>query len=210
MLQIPTDVRELGSVGGHHLHQLQLGQRVQHRPDVGVSARRRRAGARQYVRWPAPQALDRGAMGAHTDWYGGPPHIGLAHLRPTTTADEWAALCAQVLRANTGMALSDFLALLEHAYADIASAALAPPAAATAALGRRRSSQGGSVHDRRQWALLQLLKVAQALAGTCDADMATAAQALVTSVHDAMVRDGCGLSASVQPPRADLDTVALV
>ena len=131
---------------------------------------------------------------------------GLAHLRKDVDDAEWRAMCERVLKTNVGMNVADFVDYLRQAQARVLAVNPPPwpaPAPTGPALGRRRSSQCASLHDRRQWSLLQLLKVAKCLA--VDAATQPGVHALCAAVEDEAVKEGFGMGAPVQPARATVD-----
>ena len=201
--------------GGYHLHQPQLGQRLQRRLDVGEPPGRLDTCPPGLVghTYPCPRPHYAGsptkpqhltaAPGRAT--CGGPRRPDLAHLRtPDMPLAEWDALCEQVLRANSGMGTADFAAYLRHGFQGLVLAAPAGAGRAGARMERRLSQPEEA--DRRQWALQQLLKVLRSMQGARAAE--SYVLALHTDVLDAAIRAGWGVDVSAQPPRATLDLIS--
>jgi len=142
---------------------------------------------------------------------------GLSDLKGTTDEDEWRAICERVLRANSGMGVAEFVAYLKHAFERIVTAfppvpvsgvpeavKPSPPGPSHLHPGRRNSS----VHDRRQWALQQLLRTIDSIAKEVGA--LPGLDSFRFAVQEATIKEGFGLAAPLQPPRANEDAVMAI
>ena len=140
----------------------------------------------------------------------------LNDLKGTTDEYEWYAMCERVLRANSGMGVAEFVAYLKHAFERIVTAFPPVPVSAVhesvkpspPSPSHHPARRNSSVHDRRQWALQQLLRTIDSIAK--EVGVLPGLDTFRFAIQEATIKEGFGLAAPLQPPRANEDAVMAI